>query len=240
MINVRQVDGTGHICELQIHINAMLAVKSGGGGHVAYKAARVLQLFHEDISVYQGKAVLLSADKSARSALVRLSKGQLKELDFSLTRMTIELAHDMAQALAAPSCKVIKMCAGTGEWDAGVKMEDVYTEKACRNVASSLEYINISNASKILKGSSLSPHLRFLKNLVILVRLGGSFPIVSGHDPISSSFLLVCFDYTTCHDVGSLQNRNSTFSCNGCEDGPEFLTGGTLGGECIIQAGRPN
>eukprot|EP00301_Raphidiophrys_heterophryoidea_P003084 c11408_g1_i2.p1 GENE.c11408_g1_i2~~c11408_g1_i2.p1 ORF type:complete len:738 (+),score=182.38 c11408_g1_i2:109-2322(+) len=109
LINIRLT--SGHICELQIHLESFIALKKGGG-HKIYSIARSLHLLDSEMSqVRVSEQELSTIDHSTvrdtlQSAFDRVAKGSCQALFLNQVQLSLAECSAMREALLSPACSL--------------------------------------------------------------------------------------------------------------------------------------
>jgi hypothetical protein len=107
---------TGHVCEIQVTLEPLLAVKMGGG-HVAYELARVLGLFKPETYRHSGAL--------NRRILDGLENGMVQELECRGKAGLEENFDGLLKALASPDCMLTSLKLVGCDWPAGRKVNEI-------------------------------------------------------------------------------------------------------------------
>ena len=165
------VDGaSGHIVEAQITVKPLYDVKTQGGGHGAYKIARLLDLNATKTSRFCGvpNAVVFNAIRRGVIRILELHGVNLSKDDLESLFSPVESeSNDMRKkgVLVAKTCAIVSLSMHTIEamhgWKIGDRMAAVFS-----NIGQFLQVLCISNCG--LQGKifgqigKLCPHLEEL------------------------------------------------------------------------------
>ena len=165
----------GHICEIQITLEAMLQVKVSGG-HRLYKLARVLNLLEPEVNWHVGG----HSETAARNTGLGVLKGlecEGAELKYS------EQVDMLVETLSCPSCVLttLNLANTNGEHMRGRMLVDVLTPAVIDQLSNTLKSLNLSLNGFTGSVPKEIGRLRVLSKLnLIRNSLTGSIPVEIG------------------------------------------------------------
>ena len=129
LLNMRCKE-TGHIVEMQVTLQSLLRIKSGGG-HAAYKLGRILDLSSKETMEHSG---------SLNEEILRKIKfGMIRKIRIEGDGNNLAEHFDgLREALSSPSCLVDYIWHIT-EWPQGRKIEELYSREVFKQLAPRLE-----------------------------------------------------------------------------------------------------
>ena len=166
----------GHIVELQLNLSEFVRIKTKGGGHLAYGAARMLQAFEPDTSSFMG----VLDESSSRD----VGTGLLKKANFIGLQ-----GESVLSAFSKPSAQLVEVSFSNVDFSV-VGVKDLnWLGAAAGALRETLKILKIVQCTG-LEGASLPTQLGELKRLVSLhltkSKFGGGRLFV-GLEPVESS-----------------------------------------------------
>ena len=141
LINVALVD-TGHIVEIQVTLESLLTLRTGGG-HALYTLARVLNLLEATVNWHVGQV--------GEAAIQAMGVGVLKGMECEGTEIKYaEQFHQLVRALALPTCVLttLNLASTVGHLE-GKALAEIISPAIAVQLANTLTALDLGSNSLI-------------------------------------------------------------------------------------------